>query len=572
MRIARSTLIGTAVAMALFGRNGALQAQTATPTTSDQSGKLEEVVVYGIRASLRESLESKREATGVEDDLTAEDVGKFPDKNLAEALARVPGIVINREFGEGERINLRGTPTTLTQATLNGHSLSTADWFILDQQNATRSFNYLMLPADLIGKVEVQKTAQADVQEGGIGGTVNVETRKPLALEPFTAYASLQGARSELAGKTDPFATGLISFKDQDNRFGFLLSGIYQERNIRRDGFEILGYAPLSNTNPTLVPTLINSALFQQDRIRKGANFDFQVKPTEELEFNFNGLLSIFNAENTNQSWLADPQRALGNGGAITNCVVDNGACVAGTVSSKNNGTQDFGVFYDSFHRLAKTTSHNLDLDTKYTPGAGWTVHLDVGYTDATGNTNPQLFPEFGAPAVFSYDFRNGAPQVHFLPNGNGTTVNFSNPNSFAFDFANAHQILNDDRETYVYLDALKELNFGVLKSLKFGVKDDQPRARRHRQLHHLRGLLGANPEGEHPDFRLVRGAQPREFPVRDLRARFTDSGLDRQSGVRRESARRSGEHFRAGALSAGQLHGQRKDLWRLCDGEPCRR
>src|SRR5580704_3867461 len=153
MRIARSTLIGTAVAMALFGRNGAVQAQTATPTTSDQSGKLEEVVVYGIRASLRESLESKREATGVEDGLTAEDVGKCPDKNLAEALARVPGIVINREFGEGERINLRGTPTTLTQATLNGHSLSTADWFILDQQNATRSFNYLMLPADLIGRV-----------------------------------------------------------------------------------------------------------------------------------------------------------------------------------------------------------------------------------------------------------------------------------------------------------------------------------------------------------------------------------------------------------------------------------
>src|SRR6185437_13779118 len=136
------------------------------------------------------------------------------------------------------------------------------------------------------------------------------------------------------AAKTNPYATGLVSFKDQDNRFGFLLAAVYQDYNIRRDGFEVLGYAPISGTNPTLIPTLINSALFEQDRIRKGANFDVQIRPNDQLEFNFNGLLSIFNAENTNQSWLADPQRAIGNGGSISNCVVQAGACVAGTVSS----------------------------------------------------------------------------------------------------------------------------------------------------------------------------------------------------------------------------------------------
>jgi iron complex outermembrane recepter protein len=470
MRIARPTLIGTAVAMALFGRNGAIEAQT---TASDQASKpdeLQEVVVYGIRASLRDSLETKKDATGVEEVLTAEDVGKFPDKNLAEALQRVPGVVTEKDFGEGERINLRGTLDTLTQAQLNGHSLSTADWFILDQQNTTRSFNYLMLPADLIGKVEVMKTAQADVQEGGIGGTVNVQTRKPLDLPNFTAYVSAEGARNSLAAKTSPYGTGLVSFKDQDSRFGILIAAVYQDYNIRRDGFEILGYAPISTTNPINIPTLINSALFQQDRVRKGGNFDFQFKPTEQLEFNLNGLLSEFDAENFNQSWLADPQRAIGNGGGITNCVVESGACVAGTVSSLKNGTQDFAFFYDSFHRLAKTTSHNLDLDSVYTPDPTWTLHADIGYTDATGNTNPQFFPEFGAPGAFTYDLRNGV-QVQPIPNANGTTVNFANPNSFAFDFANADQFLNDDREAYLYLDALKQLDFGWLKSVKFGVK-----------------------------------------------------------------------------------------------------
>jgi iron complex outermembrane receptor protein len=463
--------------MALFGRNEAARAEApAADAADDSNNSVEEIVVHGYRASVRQSLETKREATGVEEVISAEDVGKFPDKNLAEALQRVPGIVTQRDFGEGERINLRGTLTTLTNATYNGHALSSADWFLLDQQSATRSFNYLMFPSDLIGKVEVQKTAQADVQEGGIGGTVNIQTRKPLELDPFTAYGSMEGAYTETSKKFDPYGTALFSWHDSNNMIGVLVAGIYQERHIRRDGFEILGYAPMNQTaagsnDPNLVPTLINSALFQQDRVRKGGNFDIQFKPTDQLEFNLNGFLSIFNAENTNQSWLVDPQRAIANGGTLTNGVLDKGAYVAGTVMSKAGGTQDFGVFYDSFHRLAKTTSHDIDLDTKYNPTDTLTLHLDFGYTDATGKTDPQYFPEFGAPAAFSYDFRNGAPQVTMLPNANGTTVDWKDPNSFIFDFANDDVFINKDKESYLYLDAEQKLDIGVLKSVKVGFK-----------------------------------------------------------------------------------------------------
>ncbi|MBS0420913.1 MAG: TonB-dependent receptor [Proteobacteria bacterium] len=477
MRIARSTLVGTAVAMALFGRNGDARAEApAADAAADSNDSLAEVVVQGYRASVRESLETKRQAIGVEEVITAEDVGKFPDKNLAEALQRVPGIVTQRDFGEGERINLRGTLTTLTNATFNGHALSSADWFLLDQQNATRSFNYLMFPADLIGKVEVQKTAQADVQEGGIGGTVNIQTRKPLDLNPLTAYASMEGAYTSTSKKYDPYGTALFSWHDSDSRIGILVAGIYQERHLRRDGFEILGYAPLNatakgSTDPNLIPTLINSALFQQDRIRKGGNFDVQFKPFDQLEFNLNGFVSLFDAENTNQSYLVDPQRAIANGGTLTNGVLDHGAYVAGTVSSLAGGTQDFGVFYDSFHRIAKTTSHNIDLDTKYTPTDTLTLHMDFGYTDATGKTDPQYFPEFGAPASFSYDFRHGAPQVTMLPNAAGTTVDWTNPKSFVFDFANNDVFLNKDKESYLFLDAEQKLDLGVLKSVKVGFK-----------------------------------------------------------------------------------------------------
>src|SRR5882672_9806654 len=126
MKTSRSTLIGAAVAMALL--------KPAAPAHADDAAaaaeQMDEVVVTGIRGSLRQSLQTKREAVGVVDAITAEDVGKFPDKNLAEALQRVPGIVISRDFGEGERVNLRGTNATLTRTLLNGHALATADWFI----------------------------------------------------------------------------------------------------------------------------------------------------------------------------------------------------------------------------------------------------------------------------------------------------------------------------------------------------------------------------------------------------------------------------------------------------------
>ena len=110
----KQILYGSAVVAGL-GSAGFAHAQTAPV--------VEEVVVTGIRYSLQQSIETKRNAVGVVDVITAEDVGKFPDKNLAEALQRVPGVTVNREFGEGERVNIRGTDSSLTKTLLNGHSL-----------------------------------------------------------------------------------------------------------------------------------------------------------------------------------------------------------------------------------------------------------------------------------------------------------------------------------------------------------------------------------------------------------------------------------------------------------------
>ena len=455
----RQILYGSAVAAGL-GSAGVAHAQTA--------GVTEEVVVTGIRYSLQQSIETKRDANGVVDVLTAEDVGKFPDKNLAEALQRLPGVTVNREFGEGERINIRGTDSRLTKTLLNGHSLSTADWFILDQLNTTRSFNYLLLPADIIGQTIVYKTTQADLEEGGVGGTVDVKTRNPLDLEPMTMYARLEAAYTDLADETDPNAGALFSWKNSSETLGFLIAGVYQDRNIRRDGVETFGYMDVGGVQ---MPTLIGSALFQQERKRTGGNFAFQFRPSDSLAFNLTGLYSKFDADNINENFIAWGQRAINNGGTLTNATVVDGVAVAGRVSSLNNGTQDFGVVYDAIDRFAHSESRNIDLLTNFTPGEDWKLSLRVGYTDAEGNTDSQPFVEFGAPAVFDYDLRGRAPSVTYVANGNGVAVDPTNPDSLQFIFGSLHQILNEDDETYAYIDAERVLDMGVFKGVKFGAK-----------------------------------------------------------------------------------------------------
>lgn len=464
----RKVLYGSASLLAGLAMTGAAQAQDAAA----EEDVLEEVVVKGIRASLTQSLQTKRNAITVVDAITAEDVGKFPDKNLAEALQRVPGVVINKEFGEGERVNLRGTGANLTRTLYNGHALATADWFILDQLNTTRSFNYLMFPADLIGQVAVYKTPQADFEEGGIGGTVNVVTRNPLDLEPFEMYVSLQGAYTELSDEYDPQASGLVSWKNEDETLGVLLAGLYQERNIRRDAVEVLGYFDADPGAATLLaPSLIGSALFQQERIRTGGNLKLQFAPSDALNFTLEGLYSKFDADNINENFLAWGTRAIANGGTLTNTTVVGDTAVAGRIASAGGGNNDFGVVYDAINRFATAETRSIDLDTNFSPGDQWNLHLRVGYTDAEGNTDAQPFVELGAPAVFDYDLRGSAPSVTFVPNAMGVTVDPTDPSDVLLIFSSLHQILNSDDETYVYADAKRDLDGGVFDALTFGAK-----------------------------------------------------------------------------------------------------
>jgi len=492
MSTRNSTLIGAAVALALFKQAAPAYSQESTATSQE----IDEVVVTGIRASLRESLEVKRDALTVVDVLTSEDVGKFPDKNVAEALQRVSGVSISREFGEGERVSIRGTAPNLNRTLLNGHAIATADWFVLDQLSATRSFNYLMLPTEVIGSTEVYKGSQADIEEGGIGGTVNIRTRNPLDLPANTFSASAQTSYTDLADSTDPQIGALYSWKNDDETFGILIAGLYQERNLRRDGIEFLGYSDRviddQDGATVAVPDLIGSALFEQERIRTGANFGLQFRPSDSVDLNLTGLYSKLEADNFNHNYMAWFSNMFGANEQPIDTVVRNGTLVGGRFEQSDAG---FGVVYDAILRDAQTETQSIDLDGTFAVSDTVTLHGKIGYTKAEGETSAQPFWETQARTGFTWDFSGGVPEIDFTDIADPT-----DPNSLPIlGWASHNQFLNEDDEFYAYADAEFQVDMGAVKSIKVGLKYTDHQRDVNITYGQTRGLLSATGCDGHP-------------------------------------------------------------------------
>ena len=203
-------------------------AQPADPQAADSAG---EITVTGYRQSIEASLRTKREANAFIDVITAEDVGKFPDKNVADALQRVPGVIISRDGGEGSRVSIRGLNSDLTLTELNGNFIAGTD-----SGDPSRSFNYLLLPSSMIGSVEVYKSPEARLDEGGVGGTVILRTRRPLDLKPWSGFVSAEGTDSDVTKKVEPQLTGQISWRNESGTIGLLVGGSWQKRTNREMG------------------------------------------------------------------------------------------------------------------------------------------------------------------------------------------------------------------------------------------------------------------------------------------------------------------------------------------------
>ena len=234
------TVLALSIGLALQFNALAALAQEATPAADSTAQTaapepvetLDTVTVTGYRASLEKALDIKRSEKGVVDAIVAEDIGKFPDLNLAESLQRIPGVVITRDAGEGRNITVRGLGPQFTRVRLNGMEAMTSVGSSDGQGGANRSrgFDFNVFASDLFSQLIVRKTASADVDEGSLGATVDLRTARPFDYDGFTAAGSLQGSFNDVTDTTDPRFAGLIANSWADGKFGALVSLAYSER------------------------------------------------------------------------------------------------------------------------------------------------------------------------------------------------------------------------------------------------------------------------------------------------------------------------------------------------------
>ena len=191
-----------------------------------------EIVITGIRASLKESMDVKRDALGVVDAISAEDIGKFPDTNLAESLQRITGVSIDRSVGEGSKVTVRGFGPDFNLVLLNGRQMPASELGSCCAAPASRSFDFANLAAEGVAGVEVYKSGRASLPTGGIGSVINIKTPRPLDRPGFQGSIAAKGVVDHTFEGTDitPEVSGIISKTFADDTFGVLLSGSYQKR------------------------------------------------------------------------------------------------------------------------------------------------------------------------------------------------------------------------------------------------------------------------------------------------------------------------------------------------------
>ena len=386
----KAILAGTASALALAiaipAQAQQVSASAAAPAAGQDESTPDDIVVNGIRGSIQRSLEAKRNNDMISEVISAEDIGKFPDKNVADSLGRLTGVnVVTGSanaggFGENQSVSIRGTDPTLNLTLLDGHSVATGDWFVLDQTSGGRSFDFSLLPSEIVGELEVFKSSQADLVEGGIGGTINLHSRKPLDLKANSFSLTAQANYNDLAGKWNPQVSGLYSWKNQDDTFGVLVAGFYQKRDFRRDGQEFLGYTSytnFANSGQTVAaPNLIGAAYFTQQRVRKGGTVAAQYKPDDSFEVTLNGIYTRMDANNVNRNSMAWIARTIGNNStpgtnayALANYTVTNGYLTQASWNATTaDGSPVQGRVQDDIFRQAYSSTWVINLDTKWKP------------------------------------------------------------------------------------------------------------------------------------------------------------------------------------------------------------
>ncbi|MEO8102674.1 MAG: TonB-dependent receptor [Betaproteobacteria bacterium] len=251
------------IALALLAITSQASAQQASdPSKPTPANTLDTIVVTGFRASLESALNKKREDNGIVDVIKAEDIAKFPDTNLAESLQRIPGVVIDRDAGEGRNITVRGLGLDFTRVRINSIEglATTGGTDSSGGNNRSRGFDFNVFAAELFNSITVRKSSSADVDEGSLGATVDLQTSRPFDYKGFKASASVQGRYNDLSRDFDPRAAFLVTNTFADGKVGALISGAYSKRNLFEEGFSTVRWDNGASSGGWCAPTGVTPA------------------------------------------------------------------------------------------------------------------------------------------------------------------------------------------------------------------------------------------------------------------------------------------------------------------------
>jgi iron complex outermembrane receptor protein len=436
-------------------------------------------VVNGYASSLATSLQTKRQSEDNVEVISAEDVGLFPDTNLAESLSHLPGVSVDYLFGEGERVSIEGTDPNLNRVLLNGEPVSSADWYVLDNQS--RQFNYLLLSPDVINQAQVFKTWEPKLLEGSLGATVDVTTRNPLEMPSLVFTGNITDGYNDRSKKSEGSETAMFSWHNDAKTFGVMVGGEDLRDYVRRDGVESLAEptntslgvgAPLPGQppGPWVTAEVVNSAEFLQLRHHQGGNFAIDFKPTDRLTVELTGMYVKQTMDNVNFSYYIYPGDNWSGLPNLTNATVTNGVLNSYTVNSAP-------LVIDAFNRAAQIVTQVYDLKAKY-HGDDFDVETNAGFTRATGGTQHQFFGEYFVFANANVNVSKNSSSFAVTgvpgPDPSATSLNsgadFSAAGEPSFDYGNIASNPEVDDERWVKVDLIVPLK-GALKNLQAGMR-----------------------------------------------------------------------------------------------------
>jgi TonB-dependent receptor len=266
-------------------------AQGSGTSAEDEPFEIDEIVVTGIRGSLNRAMDIKRNSDRIVDSISSENLGKFPDSNVAESLQRISGVSIDRSGGEGQFVTVRGFGPSFNTVLVNGRSFAT--------ENQGREFSFDLLAADLITGADVYKSSVATTQTGALGATINVKTARPLDIGGFKFVASAKGMYEDLSERVQPQGFAFISDTFMDDRLGLLLSISHQSRDAQIDSVETRGFNPNSSLpqaglEGVFVPQNFDQITNFENRDRTGVTGVIEYKATDRLHFTVDALWNRF--------------------------------------------------------------------------------------------------------------------------------------------------------------------------------------------------------------------------------------------------------------------------------------